>query len=279
MELRRGQTGARSLNKAIRAFAVGTPVNAVAAQGTLTIAEPVTAEDTMTIDTTVYTFKADGTAAAAGDIDLGADEATTKLNIVKAIKGTDSINEAHPTVDCAAAFTGDDLVLTAREKGADGDTIDTTETFTHISNVFDAATLGTTTAGVTATVGEAGQIGIGENEATTKLNIVSAINGGDEFGNNPAHPTVSAAAFSGDDCVLTAKTKGVAGNSIETTETLTHADNVFDADTLGTTTAGVDGTVGEAGEVMHDGTNLYIAIDENGIDGDNWHYVATSVVS
>lgn len=153
--LKPGKTGHKNLNKFFPTN--GTPVNAVAAQGILTIAEPVTAEDTMTIGSVVYTFKAEGTADAAGEIDMGASEAATKLNIVKAIKGTDTLNTAHPTVDCAAAFSGDNLTLTARTKGLAGDSIVTTETLTHASNVFNGTTLGETTAGVNGTVGIAGQ--------------------------------------------------------------------------------------------------------------------------
>ncbi len=40
--------------------------------------------------------------------------------------------------------------------------------------------------------------------------------------------------------VFTAVNQGTAGNSIDTTETFTPGSNVFDAATLGTTTAGVD---------------------------------------
>lgn len=144
--LKLGQTGSKNLNKKL--VTIGTaPVETVASQGTLTIAEAVTAEDTIVIGMTEYTFKADGTAANAGDIDMGADEAATKLNIVKAILGTDGINGANYLVSCAAAFSTDDLVLTAKRSGAAGDTISTTETFTGVTNVFDDVTLGTTTAG------------------------------------------------------------------------------------------------------------------------------------
>jgi len=152
--LRRGKTGVASFNKKLPT--TGTPVCAVKAAGKLTIAEPVTAEDTMTIGSVVYTFKANGTAAAAGEIDMGASEAATKLNIVKALKGTDTLNTLHPTVDCAAAFVGDDLALTARVPGIAGDAIVTTETLTHASNIFDATTLGAVAAGVDGTMGEAG---------------------------------------------------------------------------------------------------------------------------
>ena len=131
-------------------------VDGVAYAGTLTIAEPVTDGDQFTIDTQEYTLI--DTPAAAYDIAIGADEAATKVNIVAAINasGTPGVEYfagtlIHPTVG-AAAFVGDDCVLTAKSTGAAGDLIATTETgqgFTHISNVFDDVTLGTTVAGVT----------------------------------------------------------------------------------------------------------------------------------
>lgn len=131
-------------------------VDGVASAGTLTIAEPVTTGDEFTIDTTIYTLIT--TPAAAYDIAIGLDEAATKVNIVAAINasgtpGTEYFAGTliHPTVG-AAAFVGDACVLTAKSTGAAGDLIDTTETgqgFTHISNVFDDVTLGTTVAGVT----------------------------------------------------------------------------------------------------------------------------------
>lgn len=124
----------------------------VAAQGTLTIAEPVTADDTLTLGATVYTFKA-GATAVAGEIGLGADEAATKLAIVAAINGTDGFNTANASVS-AAAFATDDCVLTALEPGTAGNSVVSTETFTHVSNVLDAATIGTTTAGVDPTAAE-----------------------------------------------------------------------------------------------------------------------------
>jgi len=138
-------------------FSSGTPVNAVASKGTLTLDTQPTAGDTMTIGTKVYTFTADGTAAADGEIDVGADLADCKTLIPAAINGTDGINTAHTQVT-AAAFVGDDMAITASTKGTAGDDIATTETFTAVTNVFDAATLGTTTAGVDGTVGTAGQM-------------------------------------------------------------------------------------------------------------------------
>lgn len=152
-------------------FASGTPVNAVASQGTLTMDTQPTAGDTMTIGTKVYTFTADGTAAADGEIDVGADLADAKTLVVAAINGTDGINTAH-TLVTAAAFATNDMVITAKTKGVAGDLIATTETFTAGTNVFDAATLGTTTAGVNGTIGTAGQM----KYNTTYLYFCSADN-------------------------------------------------------------------------------------------------------
>ncbi len=116
----------------------------VKAQGTLTIAEPVTDGDTFTINGTVFELAddADGSPTAGRvQVPTGGSEANTKLNIVTAINGQ-GIGVS------AAAFVGDDCVITADVDGTAGNSIATTETFTHGSNVFDAATLGTTTAGV-----------------------------------------------------------------------------------------------------------------------------------
>lgn len=300
--LRRGRNGTRSINFLLPTE--GTPVNGVAAQGTLTIAEPVTADDTITIGAITYTFKAGATYAKAqgtltvdtqpladdtftigsktftfvtdetanedGEVDVGADLADAKVQIVAAINGTDGWNTAH-TLVTAAAFATNDCVITAILPGTDGNSIATTETFDAVTNVFDAATLGTTTAGALLVDG---QIGLGADEAATKVSIVAAINGTDLV--NTAHALVSMAAFAGDDCVITALVKGVAGNTIVTTEVLTHVSNIFDAATLGTTTAGVDGTIGKEGEQQVDVDYLYICLDKNTIADANWKRIALS---
>ncbi|KKM00925.1 hypothetical protein LCGC14_1799530, partial [marine sediment metagenome] len=127
----------------------------VKAQGVLTIAEPVTNADSFTIDAKVYVLQTSLT-DVDGNIAIGGSEAQTKLNIIAAldlsgVAGTDYATSmtAHPTVD-GAAFVVDDAVLTAKTAGTAGNSIVTTETgqgFTHADNVFDAATLGTETAG------------------------------------------------------------------------------------------------------------------------------------
>jgi hypothetical protein len=121
----------------------------VAAVGTLTLVEQVTAGDDMTIDGVKYEFIAAGAAATViNSINMGATEAATKANIEAIL-----VDGSHPTVN-AVAFTGgganDDMVLTARTPGAVGEAIGLTETFNASGNVFDAATMGDVTTGVDA---------------------------------------------------------------------------------------------------------------------------------
>ena len=125
----------------------------IQAQGTLTVDTQPSNGDTMTIDVKVYTFQTVLT-DVDGNIEIGSDLATTQLNILNAINltGTPGTGYAasmtiHPTVS-AAAFAANDMVLTAKVGGSAGNTIATTETFTAGTNIFDAATLGTTTPGV-----------------------------------------------------------------------------------------------------------------------------------
>jgi hypothetical protein len=127
--------------------------------GTLTIAEPVTAADTITINGEVVTFVAALT--GANQILIGASEAATKLAMNAAFVDRDNGGVLHSVTDASFAamevsavdFAGDDMVFTYAGEGnatVDGEAVDTTETLTHVSNVWDAATLGGTTAGVGA---------------------------------------------------------------------------------------------------------------------------------
>jgi hypothetical protein len=114
----------------------------VAAQGTLTLAVNPTNGDTMTIGGVTYTFVTTAGSGTTRDIEIGGTLAATKTNVEAVLVDGD-----HPEVN-AVAFATNDMVLTSRDKGTAGNAIVSTETFTSGSNVFDAATLGTTTAGV-----------------------------------------------------------------------------------------------------------------------------------
>ena len=127
-----GKNGTKSINKMIPTD--GTAVNAVASQGTLTVDTQPIVGDTFTIGTKEYTFVTDETAAADGEVDVGADLADAKVQIVAAINGTDH-NTASAFVT-AAAFATNDCVLTAITAGVAGDSIATTETFERTINAI-----------------------------------------------------------------------------------------------------------------------------------------------
>lgn len=61
-----------------------------------------------------------------------------------------------------------------------------------------------------------------EDEATAKLALVAAINA-------DRASKVTAAAFSSDDCTVTAKAKGLVGNTVVLAETFTHVSNIWTA--------------------------------------------------
>jgi hypothetical protein len=95
----------------------------------------------------VYTFRALVDWDVDGEIAIGATLAETQANIVAAINGTDGVNTPHTQVIIEAFNDEEKAVITAIVPGTTGDTIATTETFTPVTDVFDAATLGTTSAG------------------------------------------------------------------------------------------------------------------------------------
>ena len=132
---------------------------AVAAQGTLSMATKPTAADTMVINGVTFTWVAALT-GAVNELLIGADaaasQAAANAAFVTANRATasslHSVSDAvFASIGCTAIdFAADDMVFTANVKGTAGNSIATTETFTAGGNVFDAATLGTTTAGLDA---------------------------------------------------------------------------------------------------------------------------------
>lgn len=152
------------------------------AEGTLTLDTQPTDGDTFTVDDRTYTFE-DTLTDVDGNINIGGSLAQAQLNLVAAfdlsgVAGTDyatSMTE-HDTVSIAA-FATDDAVLTAKVGGTIGNSIVTTQTFTAGTNVFDAATLGTTTAGADTEVFERGNDVSGDGSAKAPYaNIQEAVN-------------------------------------------------------------------------------------------------------
>lgn len=230
-------------------YAVDIEASTTKAQGTLTVDTQPTVGDTMLIGAKTYTFVAPANANDDGLVSRGTDKATAQAAIVAAIKGTDGHNTAHTQVDCAAAFAADALVITALVGGVAGNSLATTETFTAGTNIFDANTLGTTTAGVDCSA------------ANAVTAAVLSITTNDTMG-------FAAADGAGDTVVITADVKGAASASTATTETM--ANGAWGA---AQTSASVDGTVGSNNEVCADATYLYVCIATNTINDANWRRI------
>lgn len=131
---------------------------AIASQGTLTLDTKPTAADTMTLNGQAFTWVASLTAGNSNELLIGANVAASQAALEAAFKDRDNGGTLHSVSDSVytacgmsmAAFAANDAVFTASVKGTAGDSLATTETYTAVTNVFDAATLGTTTAGVDA---------------------------------------------------------------------------------------------------------------------------------
>lgn len=106
------------------------------AAGTLSLETLPTADDTVTIGTTVYTFVA--APDAVGEVALGADAAAANANLAAAIAG-DAFNTAHGAVSAQA--TAVSVKVTAKQPGVVGNTIATTETLTDLTDAWGAVTL------------------------------------------------------------------------------------------------------------------------------------------
>jgi len=117
---------------------------------------------------------------------------------------------------------------------------------------------------------------IGASATAQMTNLVAAIMGnegeGTTYGTGTvAHPTVTAAIADTDDIDLTAKTKGVAGNLIATTDD--SAELSWGSEEVALV-GGIDGTVGVANETCADGSYIYHTPVANGISGNSWRQIA-----
>lgn len=111
----------------------------------------------------------------------------------------------------------------------------------------------------------AGEVTIGADAPEAVTNIVTAI--------TADLATVTAVDGTGDTVVITAATKGTAGDAIVLTEASTNM-TVDGSGTLGTTTAGINGTVGLNNEIAQDADYLYICIVANTISTTNWRRIS-----
>lgn len=207
----------------------------------------VTADDTVTIDTTVYTFKA--VPSAAYEVDIGADAAATLDNLKAAINATGTAGTTygtgtlvHPTV-IATTNTDTTQVIRAKTIGTAANSIATTSTAATLT--WTGATMASGVAVTNATVtidtvtytfvltlpDTLGYTAVPyyvlwvTSEAVALDNLKLAINATGTPGTTYSagtlqHPTVVATTNTNTEQTVVARQLGTAGNSIATTETL-----------------------------------------------------------
>lgn len=275
----------------------GTPVNASAATGTLTLTGVVKDGETVTIGTDVYEFATDAAkSVVVGNIPVDIAARTTAASVVLTMDtqptagdtftlgtttyifvpvgtanaaGEVSIGAdlAAAKVNLVAAINGTDefndphALVSAGEFVADACTITALKGGTGGNTIASTETF-TTGTNVFATTTLA--TGADCSAANAILDLVDEITASDTQG-------VTAVDGTGDTIVITADVAGVAGNDIVTTTTITNGS--FGAGKL---SGGVNGTVSVGINFMIDDTNLYICTAENGIDDANWKKITLS---
>lgn len=125
-------TGAASLDVTGGRVALNIGTGLVAADGTFTLTNNVAGDETVTIGSRTYTFKA--APADANEVDIGVDASGSLDNLIAAINGGAGSGTAYgagtvPHADVtAAAGTGDTMDVTAKVAGTVGNAIATTTT-------------------------------------------------------------------------------------------------------------------------------------------------------
>jgi len=274
----------------------GTPVNAVAATGTLTISGVVKDGEKVTIGSDVYEFLTDAaqTKTAPGNIAVNiaasavkssgtltmdtqptpGDTLTigTKTYIFVPVGTANADGEISIGANLAAAK----LALVAAINGTDDHNVAhplvTASAFATNDCVITALIGGTLNNTVATTetftaetnVFAAATLGSGADcsAANAVTALVAAITASDTQG-------VGAADGAGDTVVLTADTAGTLANGIATTETM--ANGAFGRATLA---GGVNGTVATGSKFMMDDTYLYVCLDGNTVSEKNWRRIS-----
>lgn len=119
--------------------------------------------------------------------------------------------------------------------------------------------------------GKAGNIELVTTEDETTDNLAALL-----IANTKGKEDVTLTSGGASKVTVTAKTKGVAGNLIATTIAVEEETTPY-AFAKATLENGENGTVGKKYEVYYNGTNIYIATDNNTINDANWKYAEVSL--
>ena len=249
--------------------AVDVSGGATAAEATLTISNPVSDGETITINDRVYELDADDTSTGDVAVDISAG---TKAQAAETLTLTDVV------VAGETFIVGEETFEFGGGQAISGSNIEIDITSGMIASQGtltlggaipannEAMTVGTQTyTWKTALTGAADEIKRGLTVDDCIDNFVAAINAaagaGTTYGTGTvANADVSAVKSSGTAAILTARVAGVVGDAIATTETMADEANVFDAVTLGTTTAGADCAAADADGLIISGFNAGTAL-------------------
>lgn len=285
--------------------------DATASQGTLTVDEQPSVDDTFTLASVTYTFKA--AQSIITEIAIGATVAVTQANIVARINGTDQFTgQKHATVS-AAAFATNASVITARKPGTAGDSIDSTETFTDVATAqietvtcvadvadsldatffqladasgtvgiwIDTDNSGTTIPGGASALDRAIEVTdvvTGDTATAVGAAVASAINADGSYG-----ATADTGVVTITHAATGVRTAGVDGNAgfAHAVSTVGRAvgNNAFDATTLGTTTAGVDCVASDAVTALAAAITANAVSEVTGTDGAGDTVVITAIAA
>lgn len=217
-------------------------------------------------------------AQAANDVLIGANAEASIDNLVLAIThgATEGTNYGtgtvvHPSVTAVKASAAT-MTVTALSAGDAGNSISTTDPVDDGTVISFGATTLTGGEGAEA----ANDILIDDTAEHTLDNLIAAINKtageGTKYGTGTViNPTVTATKQDTDKITVTAKVKGVAGNSVVIAE---NATNFTWAGAATALSSGVDGTVGLPDEIVKDESYLYVCLHAgNTIAQDNWRRI------
>jgi hypothetical protein len=202
--------------------------DAVAASGVLTSdGTNPTAGETVTVDTTVFTFRAAADMNDPTDVLIGATAAATMLNLLAKLGQV-------PTITAALTSTYV-ITVTAKTPGTSGNSIAKAEDSSHLDWDGVGAALTGGLAAETVTIGTtvytftdgpcdvAYKVKIGSTPTASLLNLKNAINANYSAGgfslSTPKHTQVVAYSSNATTCVIYANVVGASLNALATTET------------------------------------------------------------
>lgn len=220
----------------------------------------------------------DATTSVAGTVELATDAETVTGTATDRVTTPASITakmaapgEIGGTTPAAGAFTdlSGTTVVIPDKTPVNAVASQGTITMSGIATADETFVVDSQTFTWKATRGGTGEVTIGADAPAAVTNIVTAI--------TEDLATVTAVDGAGDTVVITAETKGVSGDSIVLTEASTNM-AVDGTGTLGATTAGVDGTVGTANEIVQDASYVYVCLSTNTIADANWRRISVGSV-